>query len=115
MKFIENIIKIRELCENNKMFFIRIADAGKVMIDKVYNCQNDILQYNEFVKQIDNGVQIIDPYHSYEASDYLLEIDGHHLNEFGNTLVYNKVYSILKEEINNEEFFAVINPKHQRQ
>lgn len=92
--FNKNIQKLCDICKN--IYFIRIADAGLALKKQVYNCQSDIDRYNSILKE--HG-KIIDPYNGKNADEYLLEDDGHHLNDLGNSLVYKSVCEVFDAQL----------------
>ena len=76
--------------------FIRIADAGKILREKTFHCQEDIDTYNKLIM---NTGKVIDPYEGYSADEYVLNNDGHHLNMLGHKLVYKHVDDYLQKVI----------------
>jgi hypothetical protein len=95
--FRQNIKKINNACQ--KVCFVTIADAGKILREKTYNCQNDIDKYNQIMQE--EGC-VINPYEKYLAEEYVLEADGHHLNELGHNLVFESVNRKLNEYLSSE-------------
>ncbi len=87
-----NIRKINNA--GGKVCFIKIADAGQTLKQKTYNSQSDIDVYNNIMQE--EGF-VINPYENYSADEYVLESDGHHLNELGHTLVFEAVNQQLNE------------------
>lgn len=75
--------------------YIRIADAGEVMVKKTYNIAFDIERYNRIIK--DEFELYVDPYLDTPVADYILESDGHHLNEYGHQLVYIAISKLIEE------------------
>lgn len=100
-EFSEAIDKIEKIC-NKCLILIEIAPAGDLLKEKEFNVINDIKEYNNVIysKTKNTKIKIIKPYSEYGIdlyNDYILENDGHHLNGFGNELVYKKVKECLLE------------------
>jgi acyl-CoA thioesterase I len=93
-EFKKNIQLLSSLAQ--KVVFIRIADAGETMNKITFNCQKDIDMYNQIIA-IEG--QLIDPYKSFSACDYIIESDGHHLNDFGQDLVFQSVKKVIDDII----------------
>ncbi len=100
-QFNEAIIKLSSL--SKRICLIRIAPAGSFMIEKVYNIENDIEAYNSVMYRNQNeNISIINPYANHERTSYQLD-DGHHLNEFGEELVYTSVSNYLDNTLRDNQ------------
>jgi lysophospholipase L1-like esterase len=100
--FKQNISRLCEVAheQNAKMSLISIADAGKALAEKVYNCQADIDAYNKILKDVASQTAIVlYPYIGCEPSTYLLESDGYHLTKKGHDIVFNEVSKWLINEL----------------
>ncbi len=84
--------------EDAKIVLCAIADPGIRFRNKVYKIQDDVKEYNDLLKKLseeNENVIYLDWNNGYNADDYVLELDGHHLNEFGNELFYTKLSKIV--------------------
>ncbi len=94
--FDSNISQLIQRMGSNT-YFIEIAPAGPEMVKKVYNIENDINAYNNCMKKYSNqSVHFLTPYEG--QINFLLD-DGHHLNSFGNKLVYQSVKTAITNEL----------------
>jgi len=96
--FKANVKHILDQAGDAKVFFIRIADPGEALTQIIYNCKNDVDRYNSVFKASD-GIYL-DPYVGYEAKDYILDEDGHHLTFLGHDLVFSLIDNIIDEVLN---------------
>lgn len=99
-EFENNLIVFVEKTQNFKVIFLPIASPGEFLKKKCYNIENDIKAYNEVLGKISrsyDNVELINPYYGYKSDEYVLKEDGHHLNEFGNKLVFDKLYDFFKQ------------------
>ncbi len=90
----DNIIRKIHEDTGAKISFISIAPAGKGLIKKVYNIQNDIDSYNSVVKSI-SSIMYINPYEE-NVDDFILS-DGHHLNLRGQEMVFSAVDKVIEK------------------
>lgn len=81
-----------------KIFWIRIAQAGNNLISKVFHIAQDIEQYNailyELQERYSGKMFVIDPY-LHLSPDIITIKDGHHLSEFGHSVVFQAVCKAL--------------------
>ncbi len=98
--------KLRELLGYaKKTIFISIAPPGKFLIDSVYNIENDVQVYNDILKKIaedNNNCTIINPYSKETKTENYILSDGHHLNDYGEILVFNAIDDYLKQFEGND-------------
>lgn len=82
-----------------KVVFISIAPPGDSLIEKIYNVEKDVDEYNKILLNCSNGNErcaFLNPYESEsKTSKFLLE-DGHHLSDYGVDIVCSVVDSYLK-------------------
>ena len=97
-KFCKNIKDIIEFSTkrncNCKIYIIAIADVGHRLKGKVYHIQEDVDYYNMLLMSIADeyeNVIYVDWKLGCCADDYVLEIDGHHLNSRGIRLLFDKL------------------------
>lgn len=95
--------KIEDLIDsmpNTKIFFLEIAPPGPFLIDSVFSVEDDVRKYNDVLKYNSKGnAYFVELYNN--STKYLLD-DGHHLNIFGNDIVYRKSVQIIEEWLHNE-------------
>ena len=89
-KFEYNIQIFLDLVNPKHAIFIEISEPGNSMINKVYNIKEDIIKYNESLRKM--GIAIY-PYQVGEKKH--LRDDGHHLNDYGHQLVFDKIVEVL--------------------
>jgi lysophospholipase L1-like esterase len=95
-RFQRNVTKLIQQVESigAKACFIPIAAAGRDLATKVFSAQVDIDRYNAILARAcrkSSRISLVDPYKDLDPADYILPVDGHHLNEAGNDLVCNSV------------------------
>ena len=84
-----------------KFVFIAIAPASSIMNNTVYSFSPDVDDYNNVLKDLaelfSDRVRYINPYKEVKCTDDLFIKDGHHLSEYGISLVSRAV----KGELND--------------
>ena len=98
-EFSDSIDSLQKLTKI-RLSLIEIAPPGRFLVDKTYNVENDVSKYNSIIYSKENSgmCDVIRPYSNSGLSDcneYLLKVDGHHLNILGNDLVYKAVRNYL--------------------
>lgn len=103
-KFAENLdyVLYASLRKNIKVAFIRIADAGRKVVENIFNSQRDIDYYNMIlqskISQYRNATYI-EPFNRLFVNDYILEEDGSHLNVFGHQVVFEAIKKWLDSDM----------------
>lgn len=85
--------------EEVKIYICAIADAGTKLCEKVFSIQEDINQYNLVLEKICSSLEnvfFINPYKK-ASEEYVLAVDGHHLNKYGNKLLFDELMKNLEE------------------
>ena len=94
---VENLI---DSMPNTKIYFLEIAPPGPFLIDSVFSVEDDVRKYNDVLKLNSKGnACFVELYN--DSKEYLLT-DGHHLNIWGNDMVYRKTVQIIEEWLHNE-------------
>ncbi|PJZ70277.1 hypothetical protein CH373_12325 [Leptospira perolatii] len=100
VKFRENIVSFMQAASEKKVnvYFIRIASPGNYLVRMTFNAEKDINAYNQILQnecaKYSNS-KYLDPFAHKAVAEYIFEVDGHHINELGNDLVFK----IVKKEI----------------
>jgi len=80
----------------HKTIFIAIAPPGEFLVRRTYNIEEDIRNYNNSVKMINNEkLFYLNPYKN--GVEGVLLDDGHHLTAAGNDMVLSEVSRVLQE------------------
>lgn len=90
---------------NVEIIFIEIVKPGKALKKMTYNIEHDVGMYNEILYEISSAyknVSIISPWKQgggdeYDADEFVLEQDGHHLNDTGLEYLERALYNKLDD------------------
>jgi len=106
-RFRRNVKLINSYANKNmKIIYLKIAEPGEYISDKVYNIKKDIDFYNSILleeSECNENVFLIDPYKNKRVEEFISKKDGHHLNELGNKLVFNELVVFFESNILNKE------------
>lgn len=94
--FERNIHRVIECANGAKCLFFKITQPGDLMIEKVYNCEQDIIDYNMVFDKFSQKAKIVNPFLDYSSNEYLLE-DGQHFNDLGIKLCLFEVDKFISE------------------
>ena len=85
-----------------EVIFVSIAPPGDFLEKQVYNVTSDIEKYNGIIDDVCNkhdSCVVIDPFRQGEVSKEFLLEDGHHLNEYGEEIVFSMVDSCFQSKL----------------
>lgn len=102
-EFDDNLLKLENIVKKGggKIIYVPIAPASSEMKRKVFNIENDIVEYNNVLKK--HNRIVIDGYKINSDIDSIFLEDGHHLNEKGNELLFTEISSFFDEVIRGQD------------